>query len=115
MLSTNLHEVYERICQHAIVDKRPISDAEMERLTISQADVIGFLVSLWGMRDSTAGALIYQERPWDAPNPDIQHAAIAVYLAHYTAHKRNSSEAFEQPPLNMEFLKAQQMEGLIFP
>ena len=113
VLSTNLHEVYERICQQAITDKKPISEAEMERLTISQADVIGFLVSLWGMRESTAGALIYQERPWDAPNPDIQYPAIAVYLAHYTAHQQNRSEAFEQSPLNMEFLKAQQMDHLL--
>jgi HD-like signal output (HDOD) protein/CheY-like chemotaxis protein len=112
VLLTNFPETHERLCLNAMAEKLPISTAESEQFGVSQADIIGFLASLWGMRDGVSNALIYHEHPWDAPNADIRKSAAAVYLAHHAAHQKNASEAFAQIPLNTEFIKAENIEAL---
>lgn len=112
VLLDNFPETYLRVCAEALRDKKPVSNAEIEAFSITQADVIAFLLSLWGMREGIVNALLCHECPWAAPDPDACQCACAVYLAHHQAHKTNPSEAFVQPPLNRDFLKAQNLDKL---
>lgn len=104
VLIDNFAKDYHEICDKALREKKTLTCVEEEIFKMSQADVVGFLVSLWGMRDRIARALVYQEKPWEAPPGEIQDTAAAVYLAHYKTHARQPSEMFEQPALNKEFL-----------
>lgn len=113
VLVENFHAQYDEICQKVLNEKKPLSAAEQEAFKVSQADIIGFLASLWGMRDTISQGLTFQERPWDAPTPEIVKTATAVYLAHYKAHQLHPSEKFEQPPINLDFLKSEGLLSLV--
>jgi HD-like signal output (HDOD) protein/CheY-like chemotaxis protein len=105
ILMDNFATIYRVVCQRALSENRPLTPIETDAFKMSQADVIGFLASLWGMRDRIVHAITFQERPWDAPNPDATQTATAVYLAHVKANMLHPSERFIQTEPNMEFLK----------
>jgi HD-like signal output (HDOD) protein len=113
VLLDNFAATYRATCQRALAEKRPLTSVEEETFKMSQADVVGFLVSLWGMRDRISNAIIYQEKPWEAPTPDAVKTATAVYLSHMKAHKGRRSEKFQQPEPNMEFLESQDVAQMI--
>lgn len=108
VLMDNFTSEHEAARVRAKVENMPLTETEMAAFQITHADVLGFLVALWGMRDRIAHALTYQEHPWDAPTPDSLKTASAVYLAHHKAHLEHSSEQFVQAPLNTDFLESQQ-------
>jgi len=113
VLLDNFAAPYREACQRALAEKRPLTPIEEETFKMSQADVVGFLVSLWGMRERISNAIIYQEKPWAAPTPDAQQTATAVYLAHFKAHKGRNSEKFVQPEPNKEFLESQNLTQML--
>lgn len=106
ILMDNFATIYRSVCQRAITENKPLTSIETEAFKMSQADVIGFLASLWGMRDRIVHAITFQEHPWDAPNADAVQTASAVYLAHIKSNTLHPSEKFIQLEPNMEFLKA---------
>jgi hypothetical protein len=113
VLLDNFSVPYRDACLRAIAEKKPLSVIEQETFKLTQADVIGFLVSLWGMRDRISNAIIYQEKPWLAPGQDNVQTATAVYLAHIKSNKFRRSEKFEQPLANNDFLQEQNLLQLL--
>lgn len=105
VLLDNFASTYDTVCQRAFVEKKPLTLIEEETFKMTQSDVIGFLVALWGMRDRISRALVYQEKPWEAPESDAVETATAVYLAHMNAHNLHLSEKFVQPEFNIDFLE----------
>ena len=112
VLLDNMGRAYRDVCTRALAEKKLLSELEFEYLKVTQADIVGFLVALWGMHERIASALVFQERPWDAP-PDVVRTAAVVYLAHYKSHSLHRSEMFEQPPLNREFLESEDLLHLL--
>lgn len=113
ILMDNFTNTYRGVCQRAVAENRPLSPIEEEQFKMSQADVIGFLASLWGMRDRIVDAITFHERPWEAPNDDAIETASAVYLAHLKSNILHPSEKFQQLEPNMDFLKEKTWDHLL--
>ena len=113
VLLDNFQSAYHEACQRALSENKTLVDIEQETFKMSQADVVGFLVSLWGMHDSISQTIIYQDKPWLAPTPEIAQTATALYAAHYKAHLAHPSEKFQQPALNTQFLEEQKVMELL--
>jgi len=113
VLLDNFGPQYREACLKALEEKKTVAEAEMAAFKVTQADVIGFLVSLWGMRDRISNAIIYQEKPWMAPNEDSRKTATAVYVAHLKSNKFRRSETFPQPLPNNDYLKEQDLMYLM--
>jgi HD-like signal output (HDOD) protein/CheY-like chemotaxis protein len=113
VLIDNFAPEHEAARQQAKAEGKPLAEMEKSVFQISHADVLGFLVALWGMRDRIAHALTYQDHPWNAPTEESQKTAAAVYLAHYKAHLAHSSEQFVQPALNEDYLKKNDWMSLL--
>jgi HD-like signal output (HDOD) protein len=113
VLIDNFQSIHETIRERAKSENKSLFELERETLKISQADVIGFLVALWGMRDRISAALTFQEHPWDAPNPDFMQTAAAVYIAHYKNHLSHPVSQFKQPDLNTDFIEANHWTPLL--
>jgi len=105
VLIDNFDKDHEILRNRAKAENRSLSELEMEKFNLTQADIIGFLLGLWGMRERISSALTFQEHPWDAPSPDFQRTAAAVYLAHYKAHQTRHFSQFKQPELNKDYLQ----------
>lgn len=112
VLIDNFAKAHRMACESALAEKKPLTELEEKVFQMSQADVIAFLVSLWGMRDRVAGTLAFQEKPWAASDPEIAQTATAVYLAHNKVHNAQPSEDFVQPGLNRDFLKERNLLAL---
>ena len=113
VLLDNFAVPYREACLRALSEKKTLAVIEQETFKMTQADVIGFLVSLWGMRDRISNAIIYHEKPWEAPDQDTMQTATAVYLAHIVSNKFRRSEKFEQPLANNDFLQQQNLLQLL--
>ena len=115
VLLDNFAAPYQTACQRALIEKRTLTSIEEETFKMNQADVVGFLVALWGMRDRISNAIIYQEKPWEAPNPDAAVTATALYLAHFKSSKARRPDKFEQPKINNDFVQEQNLADLLEP
>lgn len=113
VLLDNFSTIYREACLRALSEKRPISLVENDVFKMNQSDVIGFLVSLWGMRDRISNTIVYQDRPWEAPDEDTRLTASAVYLAHLRSNKSRKSEKFEQLPANTDYLEQRGLMPLL--
>ncbi len=113
VLIDNFTNKYNILCKKALDENKPVTAVEQEIFKMAHSDVMGFLVSLWGMRDRVSSAIIYQEKPWDAPTPEEVQIAAAVYLAHINVNKAHRSEAFVLPEVNRDFLASHNLLPLL--
>ncbi len=98
ILAGNIPEEYARILRKQKDEKLTFSQAEMEELGATHAEIGAYLIGLWGLPDNIVEAVAFHQIPSSSPSSDVQpltavHAADV--LARTLHHGGASSGADE--------------------
>ena len=93
-------EDYVRVCDYAVINAVPLSDAEKEVLGCTHAEVGAYLLGIWGLPHSITESVAYHHRPADCVG-SVFSPLTAVHAADVLAHARQEKPS-EYPVPQMD-------------
>lgn len=104
-------EDYARVCDYAVMNAIPLSDAEKEVLGCIHGEVGAYLLGIWGLPHPIVESVAYHHRPADSIGSGFS-PLTAVHAADVLAYARQK-EAFDYPvpQMNMAYLEKFGLEG----
>lgn len=104
-------EDYARVCDYAVMNAIPLSDAEKEVLGCTHGEVGAYLLGIWGLPHPIVESIAYHHRPVDSIGSGFS-PLTAVHAADVLAYARQK-EAFDYPvpQMNITYLEKLGLEG----
>ena len=102
---------YARVCDYAVMNAIPLSDAEKEVLGCTHGEVGAYLLGIWGLPHPIVESVAYHHRPADSIG-SVFSPLTAVHVADVLAFtRRQEPSEYPVPPMDMAYLEKLGLKG----
>lgn len=105
VFAANLPEEYNQVISTMINDNISLIEAEKLLLSVTHAEVGGYLLGLWGLPDNIVEAIYYHHNPKDCPYQEFSPLTVVHAANAFESHRSALDNVSALSSIDMEYLQ----------